>query len=98
MCSPIWLGTPFVFISYWSTKSSSTDGDLGSPNLFVPLAEEICTQKIDLLLKHFRTQSNKHWFTRSTFEAMHRIRGVECASSTGFAEAFYCRKLVLGLI
>jgi LmbE family N-acetylglucosaminyl deacetylase len=74
------------------------DGDLGSPNLFVPLAEEICTQKIDLLLKHFRTQSNKHWFTRSTFEAMHRIRGVECASSTGFAEAFYCRKLVLGLI
>ena len=74
------------------------DGDLGSPNLFVPLAEEICTQKIDLLLKHFRTQSNKHWFTRSTFEAMHRIRGVECASSTGFAEAFYCRKVVLGLI
>jgi hypothetical protein len=25
---------------------------------------------------------------------MHRIRGIECASQTGLAEAFYCRKLV----
>jgi hypothetical protein len=28
---------------------------------------------------------------------MHRIRGIECASPTGLAEAFYSRKLVLGL-
>jgi len=72
------------------------DGDLGHPNVFVPLSEENGNQKIELLMKHFRTQSNKHWFTRDTFEAMHRIRGVECASLTGRAEAFYCRKLVLG--
>ena len=71
------------------------DGDLGRPNVFIPLSEELASRKIDLLLKHFRTQSAKHWFTRDTFEAVHRIRGIECASTTGRAEAFYCRKLVL---
>jgi LmbE family N-acetylglucosaminyl deacetylase len=72
------------------------DGDLGGPNVFIPLSEEVCTRKIELLLKYFQTQSTKHWFTRDTFEAMHRIRGIECASVTGRAEAFYCRKLVFG--
>jgi LmbE family N-acetylglucosaminyl deacetylase len=71
------------------------DGDLGSPNVFIPLSEQLCTRKIELLLKHFKTQSAKHWFTGDSFEAMHRIRGIEGASSTGRAEAFYCRKLVL---
>lgn len=70
------------------------DGDLGSPNVFVPLPEQLCSRKIELLLKHFKTQATKHWFTSDTFEAMHRIRGVECASTTGRAEGFYCRKLV----
>jgi LmbE family N-acetylglucosaminyl deacetylase len=72
------------------------DGDLGNPNLFVPLSEQLCSRKIELLLKHFKTQGAKHWFTSDTFEAMHRIRGVECASASGRAEAFYCRKLLLG--
>jgi LmbE family N-acetylglucosaminyl deacetylase len=71
------------------------DGDLGSPNVFIPLSEQLCARKIELLLKHFQTQSTKHWFTADTFEAMHRIRGIESASDTGRAEAFYCRKLVL---
>lgn len=71
------------------------DGDLGQPNLFVPLPEQLCDRKIDLLMKHFKTQSTKHWFTSDTFKAMHRIRGIECASPTGRAEAFYCRKIVL---
>src|SRR5271165_4081836 len=70
------------------------DGDLGHPNLFVPLSEEISSRKVELLLRHFQTQSTKHWFTRDTFEAMLRIRGIECASNTGLAEAFYSRKLV----
>jgi LmbE family N-acetylglucosaminyl deacetylase len=72
------------------------DGDLGHPSVFMPLSEQICTRKIESLLKHFKTQSTRHWFTSDTFEAMHRIRGIECASATGRAEAFHCRKLVLG--
>jgi LmbE family N-acetylglucosaminyl deacetylase len=74
------------------------DGDLGKPNVFVPLSEQLCARKVDLLLKHFPTQSTKHWFTGDTFNAMHRIRGVECASVTGRAEAFHCRKMVLEIL
>jgi LmbE family N-acetylglucosaminyl deacetylase len=72
------------------------DGDLGCPNVFVPLSEQLCARKVELLLKHFKTQSTKHWFTSDTFDALSRIRGVECASATGRAEGFYCRKMVLG--
>lgn len=74
------------------------DGDLGSPSVFVPLSEQLCARKIELLIKHFNTQSSKQWFTRDSFEALHRVRGVECASVTGRAEAFYCRKMVLDTI
>jgi len=70
------------------------DGDLGSPNVFVPLSEEVAARKIKLLMKHFQSQRTKHWFTPDTFAAVQRIRGVE--SATGYAEAFYSRKLVLG--
>jgi LmbE family N-acetylglucosaminyl deacetylase len=72
------------------------DGDLGVPNVFMPLSREIGSRKIDLLMEHFETQRKRHWFTRDTFEAMLRIRGIESVSASGFAEAFYARKLVLG--
>jgi LmbE family N-acetylglucosaminyl deacetylase len=71
------------------------DGGLGSPNVFVPLSREICARKTELLLKCFKTQAAKHWFTSDSFKAMLRIRGIECASASGCAEAFYSRKLVL---
>ena len=70
------------------------DGDLGIPNLFVPLKKVICQQKTKYLGQVFRTQSNKHWFSDDTFMALMRLRGVECASQ--YAEAFYCRKMVCG--
>ena len=70
------------------------DGDLGVPNVFVPLDEELCRRKIASLLNHFQTQGNKHWFADQTFRALMRLRGVECAAE--YAEAFYGRKLVVG--
>jgi LmbE family N-acetylglucosaminyl deacetylase len=72
------------------------DGDFGSPNCFVPVSRAQCQRKSDLLLKHFRSQFNKHWFTEELFMATPRIRGMECDSPTGYAEAFYSRKMVLG--
>jgi len=69
------------------------DGDLGSPNFFVNLDRQTCDRKVDLLMHHFQTQANKHWFTQDTFNALLRLRGVECKSPGGFAEAFYCRKI-----
>ncbi len=71
------------------------DGDLGIPNFFVPLEDKIAQEKVSNLCRHFQTQGNKHWFTPDTFLGLMRLRGIECASPTRFAEAFYCRKLVL---
>ncbi len=71
------------------------DGDIGSPNVFVPLSESVSARKIDALLEHFASQRDKRWFTRDLFEASLRLRGMESNSPSGHAEAFYCRKLVL---
>jgi len=70
------------------------DGDLGHPNFFVPLSESICEQKIRIVLESFRSQRQKPWFDEETFRALLRLRGVEANSRT--AEAFYCRKAILG--
>jgi LmbE family N-acetylglucosaminyl deacetylase len=70
------------------------DGDLASPNFFVPLQDDIRARKIDLLLRHFQTQNNKHWFSPETFNALLRLRGVENRSPSGYAEAFHTRKIV----
>lgn len=71
------------------------DGDLGSPNIFVHLKESICRKKITYLFEHFGTQAGKNWFTEDTFSALLRLRGVESNAPERYAEAFYCRKLVL---
>jgi LmbE family N-acetylglucosaminyl deacetylase len=71
------------------------DGDFGVPNFFVPLSKARCLRKAGLLLKHFGSQANKHWFTSELFLATSRIRGMECDSSTQYAEAFYSRKMLL---
>jgi LmbE family N-acetylglucosaminyl deacetylase len=72
------------------------DGDLGSPNVFVHLDEALCRRKIDNVLGSFRSQADKRWFTEDLFRAMLRLRGMESNAPSGFAEAFYCRKAVLG--
>jgi LmbE family N-acetylglucosaminyl deacetylase len=71
------------------------DGDLGQPNVFAPLPEDVCRRKIELLMSGFPTQAARQWFTEDTFWSLLRIRGVECNSPTKFAEAFHCRKLLL---
>lgn len=71
------------------------DGGLGSPNVFVPATQAQCTTKIDHLLNCFASEANKYWFSRETFSALLRLRGVECNAESGYAEAFYCRKAVL---
>jgi LmbE family N-acetylglucosaminyl deacetylase len=69
------------------------DGDLGSPNFFIHLDKDLCDKKTEALVRFFQTQGNKHWFTPETFQAVLRIRGVECKSTGGYAEAFYARKI-----
>jgi LmbE family N-acetylglucosaminyl deacetylase len=71
------------------------DGDLGVPNVYVPVTRQLCERKVSALLRHFQSQTGKHWFTADTFWALLRLRGIECVSPSGFAEAFYGRKLSL---
>lgn len=68
------------------------DGDLGKPNLYMPIGERLCQRKIELVQKHFQSQAAKPWFDRELFQALMRLRGMECAAPERFAEAFYARK------
>jgi LmbE family N-acetylglucosaminyl deacetylase len=71
------------------------DGDVGSPNAFVELDKPTSRRKIETILASFQTQENRHWFSEDLFLSILRLRGMECAVPSGYAEAFYCRKMVL---
>jgi LmbE family N-acetylglucosaminyl deacetylase len=71
------------------------DGDLGTPNVFVPVSEEIAREKVELVLDAFKSQTEKHWFDEELFLGLMRVRGMEGRSPSGYAEAFTCRKLSL---
>jgi hypothetical protein len=71
------------------------DGDLGIPNFFVHLDEALTRRKIQYIMDAFKTQQNKQWFTEETFRSILRIRSIESNSPNNYAEAFYCRKVIL---
>jgi len=71
------------------------DGDLGKPNVFMPINEIICQKKVDIVTSCYSSQGNKNWFTKDLFFALLRIRGMESNAPSRYAEAFYCRKLIL---
>src|SRR6185295_849177 len=65
------------------------DGDLTPPNLYVPLDAGTAPAKARLITSVFRSQADKTWMTEDAFLALLRLRGIECASPSGFAEAFH---------
>jgi LmbE family N-acetylglucosaminyl deacetylase len=71
------------------------DGDLGTPNVYVPLTQADLRRKCDVLMESFPSQRTRNWFTPATFEALARIRGIECNAPEGYAEAYYGRKVVV---
>jgi hypothetical protein len=71
------------------------DGDLGQPSVFVPLPPEEPQKKVCYIMDAFQSQHTKRWFEEETFLSLMRLRGMECNAPSGYAEAFYCRKLVL---
>jgi LmbE family N-acetylglucosaminyl deacetylase len=71
------------------------DGDMGQPNFFVPLESEIYQEKVRHLMEVFGSQRSKRWFCPETFLGLMRLRGMECNSPSGYAEAFFSRKLTL---
>lgn len=90
----------------WNTFRNNTileyeiakyDGDLGQPNCFVPLTNEQSNSKVEKILRYFQTQKDKHWFTEDVFLSLMRLRGIESNAPSGFAEAFYARKILMEL-
>ncbi len=71
------------------------DADLRSPN-FVPLSDRQARKKVRGLMRYFATQRNKQWFSEDLFYGLMRLRSIEGASPTRRAEAFHCRKVLLG--
>jgi LmbE family N-acetylglucosaminyl deacetylase len=71
------------------------DGDLGRPNFYVPLTESVAKRKIDTLMGCFPSQRERKWFAPDLFMALMRLRGMECNSPSGLAEAFHVRKISL---
>ena len=71
------------------------DADLRSPNVFVPLSESIRRRKVEGLMRYFGTQRDRSWFSEDLFNGLMRLRGVEAASPTSYAEGFHCRKMIL---
>jgi LmbE family N-acetylglucosaminyl deacetylase len=71
------------------------EGDLGQPNLFVPLSRAVAERKVELLQRHYATQAGKPWFKPDTFHGLMSVRAVECQAPEGRAEAFHAPKLVV---
>ena len=71
------------------------DGDMGRPSVYVPLEKDTGQSKVRHLMEAFPSQRSKRWFEEETFLSLLRLRGMECNAPSGYAEAFYCRKLVL---
>jgi LmbE family N-acetylglucosaminyl deacetylase len=71
------------------------EGDLETPNLYVPLTDGVVARKVELLLESFASQRQKPWFDGESFRSLCRLRGIECASPTRYAEAFHAPKMVL---
>lgn len=75
---------------------SKYDGDLGVPNVYKSLETDEADQKVKNLMNVFGSQHDKSWFIRDTFRSLVCVPGVECRAASGYAGAFYGRKLVFG--
>jgi LmbE family N-acetylglucosaminyl deacetylase len=71
------------------------DADLVSPNVLVELPAAIVERKCELLDAAYPSQRGRTWFSADTFRGLARVRGVEAAASSGFAEGFVGRKLTV---
>ena len=71
------------------------DGDMVQPSVYVPLTMDQCQRKVRQVMEAFPSQHSKRWFKEDTFLSLMRLRGMESNAPSGYAEAFYCRKLVL---
>lgn len=90
MAPTVWRG-PLV-LQYEIPK---WDGDLGRPNLYVPLPKRIARRKVELLHSSFPSQHDRDWWDDEFFLSIMRLRGAETQSR--YAEAFFASKLTISM-
>jgi LmbE family N-acetylglucosaminyl deacetylase len=73
------------------------DGDLATPNVFVPVGRRHAQRKVGVLLSAFKSQVGQHWFTPELFFGLMTLRGIECCAESGYAEAFHSRKAIMSV-
>jgi hypothetical protein len=75
------------------------DGDLGNPNLFVPLPAAICEAEGGAAVGAVPQLARPPLVHPDTFWASLRLRGIESNSPSGFTEAFTAarRRATLGV-
>lgn len=71
------------------------EGDIGNPNLFVPVTRAQANAKVATLMECFASQHRRPWFEPATFLGLMRLRGVGCNAASSHAEAFTVRKMVI---
>ncbi|GAA5114986.1 PIG-L deacetylase family protein [Haloechinothrix salitolerans] len=81
-----------LVLGYEIVKS---DGDLGRPAVYHPLADDVARRKVDVLHEHYASQRHRPWFDDEAFLGLARIRGIEC--QTRYAEAFHTTTVTLDL-
>ena len=78
-----------------TTSPSRSNKSIISVLFFVALSPAVARRKVAHLLRHFGSQRSRAWFSERTFMGLMQLRAVECRATSGYAEAFYARKLVL---
>lgn len=71
------------------------DGDLGRPNVYLPLTDETAARKVQLLNSSYPSQHSRDWWDDEFFLSLMRLRGAETQSR--YAEAFTASKVTLSL-
>jgi hypothetical protein len=69
------------------------DGDLGRPNVYLPVSEAHARRKVELLNAVFPSQRDRDWWDDEFFLSIMRLRGAETQSR--YAEAFSATKLTI---
>lgn len=77
----------------WEYEIPKYDGDLQTPNMYVPVSTALARRKVAAILRAYPSQAGKYWFTAENLNALLHLRGMEARASSGLAEAFHCRKL-----
>ena len=73
------------------------EGDLLSPNIYVPLTREQVDSKARLIVESYPSQAGRHWCDPETFVGLARLRGIEAGGQTRYAEAFRADRVRLAL-